>query len=750
MPSVPHAPLLWISHNPPAPGGLLLCFFTILSLWNNATGQRRPTISEHYAPSSALVITLDGTFYSAQFRWEDIEKIIRRPIIQDLWKWSKTEEPLKTTYETYKDIYKFPGKSIKVPDGHQIGMCQPYNTTRQVDFWKGITTATVGDRYDGDLGIFKNQLRQELFFYISNVFPPSHETHGAFYPVRRHMIYTSLSLDNGRYQLAGVATINYVSLVVAYQVSSVVTHSATIIFGDRLKLPSMRGSVSRGEISLVYNNAEELLLLTSNTDYAYFSQNLFPKNWSEVFTMITTNTADQLAVLLQTSMVDMARKDRCRNIHINSQFLTTYLAVLSLYYKIGMEMRYRSDFPVSLQCILPKLYETDVCLDMVHRCYVDQYTRGFVTNGLHRLSAAILAATPFYPEQGLEVTPDWFLQNLYYVDSKSDLQDKGMHGISLILMDIYSRYVERFTLTNDDRKALFMVYNALRGRKPTNSTMSDKYTSLTYCYTTSMCSAAELAWGIDFWGHESTHNVYHSFSPCFMSLRFDYSLEKLNIEGSHDVNLTKSQLSNGVSAMYSLLRSDTSNWAIQYLPIKTCITDASKVKMIVPFVDTTFVIAVGAAAKGVTYDVSETFLKSKMVVTVVNNSNCNEAYVSREALKIPVVYNMSYPKLTCQLCDSAVVSYDEYDGLQTLVYISNHRVQQDVFAPDSLFFDFDNMHTHYLLLMNNGTLLEIRGLYTNRAMNAIIFILFAVAAIAGSFIVYKIVMYNLSKKESLK
>ncbi|AAC58069.1 glycoprotein H [Alcelaphine gammaherpesvirus 1] len=689
------------------------------------------------ASSSELIVTLDGTFHSVTIDMTEIRQYVRQEIIEALWNASHVFESLETTYNRYKDVYRFTDQSIRVNTRGKLSTCKEVNKSTEVSFYKSITSQTINGKYDGDLGISNHQLGQQLFFYVMNVFP----VENAFYPVRKHVVYSSLSLADGAYQLAGMATTNYVSLVVVRKISSTVTHEATIVFGNKKLLPSMRGSITKYDISLVNSDAEELLLLTSQKDYEYFSKNLFPQNWTDVFSLITSHTVGELAQILQTSVVDFARKGRCRSVHFNSHFLTTYLAVLSLYYKMGTEFVSKNERQISLQCILPKLYEANVCFDMVHRCFTSQYTRGFDSDGINRLSAAILGSMPFEPNQGLSVPTNWFLQTLYFVDGNLDPQNKGLHGITLILMDIYGRYVVNFTLTPEDRETLFYVYNALRGRKHLSTTMKNKYVSLIYCYTTSMCSATELAWGIEYWGEESTHSAHHSFSPCFMSLRFDYTLEKLNIEGSQDVKLTQTQLSNGVSAMYSLLTAKSSTWTIDSLSIKPCIYNASFVKMIVPFTNVSYVISQGVAAPGTTYDVAETFLKSSMVITVVSNSECYNLTASKEILKIPVVYNMTHPRIKCQLCDSVVISYDEYDGLQTMVYISNYKVQQDLFSDYSIFFDFNNMHTHYLLLMNNGTLFEIRGLYANRAMNIIIILLFTIAALAGVFIVYKIVMY---------
>ncbi|AIA62059.1 orf22 [Alcelaphine gammaherpesvirus 2] len=689
------------------------------------------------APSTELIITLDGTYHSITLDMTYIREYIRAEYIEALWNASNVYEPLQTTYDKYKDVYKFPNQSIKVKTRNSGSICTQVNKSTEVDFYKSITTQTVNGRYDGDLGISNHQLGQQLFFYVNNVFP----VENAFFPARRHVVYSSISLAGGTYQLAAMATTNYVSLVVIKKISSVVTHEATIVFGHKKFLPSLRGSITKFDISLVNNNANELLLLTSHKDYEYFSKTVFPKNWTDVFTQITAHTVEELAQLLQTSMVDFARKGRCRSVYFNSQFLTTYLSVMALYYKLGIEFASKDERQISLQCILPKLYEANVCFDMLHRCFENQYSRGFQSDGIRRLSAAMLGAMPFEPNRGLSVPTNWFLKTLYFVDGKLDSQNKGLHGITLILMDIYTRYLTNFTLTLEERETLFYVYNALRGRTHLSTTMKNKYVSLIYCYTTSMCSASELAWGVEFWGEDSTHNAHHSFSPCFMSLRFDYSLEKLNIEGSQDIKLTQTQLSNGVSAMYSLLKRKSSTWTIDSLAIKPCIHNASFVKMIIPFTNISYVISQAVAAPGITYDVSETFLKSSMVITVVNNSNCRNMTLTKEVLKIPIVLNMTHPKIQCQLCDSAVISYDEYDGLQTMVYISNYRVQQDLFSDYSIFFDFNNMHTHYLLLMNNGTLFEIKGLYANRAMNVIIILLFTIASLAGVFIVYKIIMY---------
>lgn len=167
---------------------------------------------------------------------------------------------------------------------------------------------------------------------------------------------------------------------------------------------------------------------------------------------------------------------------------------------------------------------------------------------------------------------------------------------------------------------------------------------------------------------------------------------------------------------------------------------ADKIIATVPLPHVTYIISSEALSNAVVYEVSEIFLKSAMFISAIK-PDCSGFNFSQIDRHIPIVYNISTPRRGCPLCDSVIMSYDESDGLQSLMYVTNERVQANLFLDKSPFFDNNNLHIHYLWLRDNGTVVEIRGMYRRRAASALFLIL--------SFIGFSGVIYFLYRLFSI-
>lgn len=122
-------------------------------------------------------------------------------------------------------------------------------------------------------------------------------------------------------------------------------------------------------------------------------------------------------------------------------------------------------------------------------------------------------------------------------------------------------------------------------------------------------------------------------------------------------------------------------------------------------------------------------------------NKCSQGAVAGEPRQIPKIQNFTRTQKSCIFCGFALLSYDEKEGLETTTYITSQEVQNSILS--SNYFDFDNLHVHYLLLTTNGTVMEIAGLYEERAHVVLAIILYFIAFALGIFLVHKIVMFFL-------
>lgn len=186
-------------------------------------------------------------------------------------------------------------------------------------------------------------------------------------------------------------------------------------------------------------------------------------------------------------------------------------------------------------------------------------------------------------------------------------------------------------------------------------------------------------------------------------------------------------------------REDRDAW---HLPAYKCVDRLDKVLMIIPLINVTFIISSDREVRGsALYEASTTYLSSSLFLSPVIMNKCSQGAVAGEPRQIPKIQNFTRTQKSCIFCGFALLSYDEKEGLETTTYITSQEVQNSILS--SNYFDFDNLHVHYLLLTTNGTVMEIAGLYEERAHVVLAIILYFIAFALGIFLVHKIVMFFL-------
>ncbi|AAO12364.1 glycoprotein H [Porcine lymphotropic herpesvirus 2] len=711
-----------------------------LSTTTSYTVTTSKTVSEYEKQLvDLLIVKIDPRNITFTVNWTFILQHVPIKELEALWNETDTSESLMTTLTRYNMVYKVDKDPIYIHGNGSYGMCHPFQGHDKVNFTSGIFPNSLVSYKKHHIGIRADQLWTQLFFYLSDVFKRDSINHNVFYSTRSNIVYMSVTFLRGKYQLVGIITKHWMYTTLIREETSNRQHTLTMLFGENGKLPSVKGYMTMDQMTVVRNDRFSLIIVSTFEDFAHI-YNYFKPNWETVFKGVTDVSVKKLAFKLQTYLIMLIKNGGCEELRMDTDFITFFFEFIAMYFRFGIEVDAQKDHYLDFDCVINTLFELEITSHLMDLCFTSFYRRGFESNGISRTATALIAGMPIYEKDAFEITDrEWFLKCLYFADSLPYISSKSIYGVTRIVLDIYTDYVKQFSLAYSDRKLLFYIYLAMSRFDLRNSTFSDPNLMLLYRLITSMCSASEISQNVEFWAKTHDLDIYKSFSPCYMSLRFDYTKEKLAIESMQDINLSDDEMKYGVGVMFGMLHGHFNKIALNNLVISKCITNPSKVKLVIPFDTCTFVISHDVVAYGKTYDVSDTFLKSSMVVTVVANERCIYDSLAKTTSKIPVVHNITRPGKHCIMCNSAILSYDEYDGIETVAFITSQQVQNYLFSDHSSFFDSQNMHTHYLLLMNNGTVIEIRGLYKGRAMNMIIILLFFIAFCAAMFLLYKIV-----------
>ncbi len=308
-----------------------------------------------------------------------------------------------------------------------------------------------------------------------------------------------------------------------------------------------------------------------------------------------------------------------------------------------------------------------------------------------------------------------------------------------MLLSAYNRHPLFQPLHTVMRETLFIGSHVVLRELRLNVTTQGPNLALYQLLSTALCSALEIGEVLRGLALGTESGL---FSPCYLSLRFDLTRDKLLSMAPQEAMLDQAAVSNAVDGFLgrlSLEREDRDAW---HLPAYKCVDRLDKVLMIIPLINVTFIISSDREVRGsALYEASTTYLSSSLFLSPVIMNKCSQGAVAGEPRQIPKIQNFTRTQKSCIFCGFALLSYDEKEGLETTTYITSQEVQNSILS--SNYFDFDNLHVHYLLLTTNGTVMEIAGLYEERAHVVLAIILYFIAFALGIFLVHKIVMFFL-------
>lgn len=679
-----------------------------------------------------------GTRSSHHLNLTRLSEILTPQLIEKLWEEANVTEKLFNTLIKHNHIYKTEHHAIVIPGtGSPDYKCVVPSSQKLLNGSTDYNIALQVTGYLGEFGIPSKKILNEIFYYTSDVIKPMPSYHEIFYSLRTQCVYISLSFIDGNYQLAGFLTRDFTFLTLIRTETSGVTHSLTLLFGLSNKLPTLKGFLVYKDVVVANNDIFSLAVLSTFEDYSHIT-NYFHPNYTDLFIQVTEVPLNILIKNLQDEMMKIEVDGGCKVPALDANFIGFVLKVLIAHFMTTSGIT-DSGTHVQFTCLSSYMSELEFLRDMMFACFPTMYFKGFTSGTVAKVAASLTLNTPIKNIPQKSSQQNTILDMFRLGRDVVVISNKTLWGSAVITDKIYTRFAHNFSLTDTERMLLLKVYSVTTSPKPTSKDIDNKNLMLTYVLATSMCNSLEIATIISRVIKSPIHDIYKTFSPCYMSLRFDFTQEKLASEGMQTSELTSSDNKLGALGMLNVIKRRHVTTSAGVVSISKCFKENNtNILLIIPLYNITYLVSTKPILNAINYDVAETYLKSSMVISAVNPNCVPLSNAKLDPIPIPVVYNMSTPKSVCLLCGSVVLSYDERDGIQSIMYVTNMVVQNSLFLPNSPFFETQNMHTHYLLMFNNGTIVEVRGMYRQRATSVIIFVMFFIGFCAGIYCVYKI------------
>ncbi|AGE11545.1 GP75 [Caviid betaherpesvirus 2] len=231
---------------------------------------------------------------------------------------------------------------------------------------------------------------------------------------------------------------------------------------------------------------------------------------------------------------------------------------------------------------------------------------------------------------------------------------------------------------------------------------------------TSLCSPQEL---YNWAPHVSSAGLtmQEMFTPCSGSGRRDYSEARI----AEIVQLNPLTTKTPADLYRILAHFDRSN--LTNFPALSCISHLSGY-VAVTLRDVTYVVSSNVMLKGTSYPVTNLAVDKTMIVTVSPAQHpCEKTEVAHATRSIPIVKNITIGN-DCEYCKSAIMEYDEVNGLSNIVYLADT-------ADLVLVTNLDNRilasspRTRYIMMTANGTLMEITSVIIDIRQTSIFMIM---------------------------
>lgn len=662
-------------------------------------------------------------------------------LIEKMWEEANITESLMFTLTKYTDIYK-KNETFKNFTGHahKHHMCEVTPSESKYNVSNSEIKKMPG--YLGEFGIATSLIQTDLFSGVNDVIKPEYATHNVFYTKRDFNAYFSVSFSNNKEEMSGYITKDFAYVTLVNSSESEMPRVMTIMLGYTKRLPILKGNlVYNTDFVMAENENFSMVILTSFLHHAAFQATINP-NYQQMFKKLTEQSPLKVIGHLQNQMVKYETTNMCPIKKLTEDVYVFILELAFSHFMVAAGLQDVGNY-VNMKCFSHFIHELELLRSLTFTCFHPFYFKGFNSKYLGKVAGQMIVNTPvgslgsFSHDQR-----DVVLTMLKLSDKIKEVTNKVLWGAAQIIDSIYTDYTNTFSLSTRDRRHLLDIFLLLQDKEQEHKIVNNNNLAFTYLLSGSMCTSSEISTITRLLATKNEFDIYKTFSPCFMSLRYDFTKEKLGAESKLNSNLTHIQSEAGAVGFFNILKDrHVSNFGI--LPVSSCISKhKTSILMVIPMVNITYVISTEPIEGAINYDVSETFVERKLVVSAID-SNCHlsTTQTAPRKIPIPIVYNITRSQTECPLCEAAFLSYDERDGLESMMYVTNRMVQHNMFLDISPFFDNQNLHTHYLMMFNNGTVIEIRGRYRERATRMIVVILFILAFGLGAFFAFKFFLH---------
>lgn len=691
--------------------------------------------------------------------WTEILEHISLRDLNNKWKEANVTEELHYAVERYKSIYKV---SFEVRFLTRTVHSAPPATPGQ----KNVSLTSVDknliatQKPDG-LCVMGEQVKSQYLYFNGPIIQQQPVLHRDIFFTHSGHYGAIHSLVNENLKMMSFVTENYA-------LSTFVTYgnygsekTLTLVFGAKDQLPSLKGPFSYSNLIHASNLDHSLGIVTSYDNFASFSPLFYP-NLTAVFKNAVSETLHVYLHNLIAKIVNLEVSGECKVTTFDTAIIVTLFEHNIAHYKFLYDVS-KAPPCIDLNWLVDSLHSLYILQESIVTCYKNTTVKGLRVAGIEVVSTALAATTnaKAVSALGREKQDKWLKLVMMGITKENayatDLLDAVIPGVVQVALSLYNSHDPLKPLTNQELYILSLTSFIIRKYKvhSQNGVALRLYYLLLTCFCSSlemarMLDSMAIAYAAEYDGAswrsatdgEGLMGSGDFLPPCLTALRFDFTKKKLETHASQTSNYGQVELHAAVRGFLTKKEMLTTPHFENVLPASKCVSNKSEVLMYIPLENVTYIITKQKDVTGnIMYEILSTFLKNEMYVYVVAGSSCPTAAV-RDSMDIPAVYNMTTSR-SCALCGSIVMTYDEHAGLESILYITTHEIQERVFKSGTDYFDFDNMHTHYLLLMGNGTILEIRGVYKKRAVTALVFILYFIALVVAMYIGYKILMYSL-------
>ncbi|AEV80429.1 envelope glycoprotein H [Cercopithecine betaherpesvirus 5] len=248
---------------------------------------------------------------------------------------------------------------------------------------------------------------------------------------------------------------------------------------------------------------------------------------------------------------------------------------------------------------------------------------------------------------------------------------------------------------------------------------------------TGLCTLAELSHWSQLIGSQEHLYVSDLYSPCAGSGRRDHALEHFQ---KMFPKATRSRTVQTALSVLDVLRPQT----LGTFPEVSCVSTDKSFAVLTVSSGITYTVSGDYLLRGTSFPVMTTVVGHSIIITQVpTNSTCSPSSSKHETLPIVMLRNLSLEQ--CDFCESAMVEYDDSQGIVNVMYIDDR--EDLLFALDESNNIFvKSPRTHYLMLLKNGTVFEVTEAVIDQTDTHIaLIVIYALAAIFGLYVLYRIV-----------